>query len=76
MEPNPIYIANSNVSDCESIEVETSYQPTCSVTRLKVIQKTDNENVKVYTLICLFGEKDKPLITSINGKSVSVREIT
>tara|TARA_R110002020_G_C15964384_1_gene746860 strand:- start:48 stop:269 length:222 start_codon:yes stop_codon:yes gene_type:complete len=69
------YLGGLNLHDCVSIEVTSQPQANCSVTKLKVISKTDTEDVNVHTEIILFGEKDKPVITSINGKRVRERSI-
>jgi hypothetical protein len=69
------YLGGLNLHDCVSIEVTSQPQATCSVTKLKVISKTDTEDVNVHTEIILFGERDKPVITSINGKRVRERSI-
>ena len=69
------YIGGLNLHECVSVEVYSQPQATCSVTKLKVVCKTNDDEVKVHTEIILFGEKDKPVITSINGKRVRERSI-
>tara|TARA_R110000824_G_scaffold82504_3_gene206836 strand:- start:2349 stop:2576 length:228 start_codon:yes stop_codon:yes gene_type:complete len=65
-----------NISRCESVEVETHWQPTCSVTVLTIVSATYDDDTKVRTTINLFtNDKDKHLITSVNGKRITEKEI-
>ena len=65
-----------NIHRCESVEIETHWQPTCSVTELTVVSCTYDDDTKIKTTITLFtSDKDKPLITSVNGKRITEKEI-